>query len=465
MTRLRREFPTVALTAEREQERGSIGLRVAAFAAAMAFGATASACGGGGAGASGTNGSGRSAKVSTTAKSPVAGGAPVKALAIQSDGRIVVTTGSFDLIRYTRNGRLDRSFGSGGSVQGDRQAWGGRNAFSETMAIQADGKIILAGSVQYGSSGELALTDFALARYTPQGRLDPSFGKAGEMRTHLESQSALSIRSIALQRDGKILAGGSVDGDSALVRFTANGHLDPSFGRSGTILTRAYGLDQIALQGDGKIVAAGTGPNIDNPEGFILARYTPAGKLDPSFGSGGLARTGRFQRPPGEPNYLPESAYPEAVAIRPDGTIVVAGSSSSGIALARFTSEGHLDPSFGHGGMTDDDPQRRFRQQNGGVYAAAFQGDGKIVSVGRTVAPHSDWRTNLAVVRHTRDGQLDTSFGDNGVALANLGDESEAHAVAIQRDGTIVAGGSGGNGSKVALARFLPNGRLDRGQT
>ena len=405
-----------------------------------------------------TDGFGTGGKVFTAVKGPVAG---VRALAIQGDGRIVVTPGFFDLIRYTRKGRLDRRFGRGGKVQGDRAAWVGRNgAGSDAMAIQADGKIILAGSVQYGSLGELGLTDFALARYTPEGRLDRSFGKAGEVQTHLEPQSTLNISSLALQRDGKILAGGGTSGDSALVRYTANGCLDPSFGRGGTILTHAYTLHQIALRDDGKIVVAYTGPN-DKPEGFILARYTRHGKLDPSFGSGGLARTGRFRRPPGEPSYLPEDASPEAVAIRPDGKIVVAGLSSSGIALARFTSDGHLDPSFGHGGMTDDDPQRRFSEQNGGVYAAAFQADGKIVSVGRTVAPHSDWKTNFALVRHTVAGELDTSFGDNGVVLANLGDTSEAYAVAIQRDGKIVAGGSGGKGPAVALARFLPDGRLD----
>jgi uncharacterized delta-60 repeat protein len=408
-----------------------------------------------------TDGFGTGGKVFTAVKAPVAG---VRALVLQSDGRIVVTPGFFDLIRYTRKGRLDRSFGRGGKVLGDRAAWvGGNGAGSDAMAIQADGKIILAGSVQYGSLGELGFTDFALARYTAEGRLDRSFGKAGEVQTHLERQSTLNISSLALQRDGKILAGGGTSGDSALVRYTANGCLDPSFGRGGTILTftHAFTLHQIALQDDGKIVVAGTGPTGDKPEGFILARYTPDGKLDPSFGSGGLARTGRFRRPPGEPSYLPEDASPEAVAIRPDGKIVVAGLSSSGIALARFTRDGHLDPSFGHGGMTDDDPQRRFREQNGGVYAAAFQGDGKIVSVGRTVAPHSEWKTNSALVRHTVAGELDTSFGDNGVVLANLGDVSEAYAVAIQRDGKIVAGGSGGKGPAVALARFLPDGRLD----
>lgn len=424
--------------------------------------ATASGCGGtGGDHGSATGGFGTGGKVRTEmqgADRPVA-------LAIQNDGKLVVSTNAFDLLRYTGRGRLDPSFGNGGKVDGGsaQSPTKGGSSLSSAMAIQRNGKIVVAGFITFRH-----LADFLLARYTPQGQPDPSFGKAGKVQTHLvRNPSSVGYSSaLAIQRDGKILdlSGHSGDGTDVLVRYTASGRLDPSFGRGGKIFTRVRDRNRaIALQDDGKIIVAGTHIG-DDPHGFVLARYTSDGKLDPSFGSGGLALTAPFRRPAGEPEYRgpageAEFVNPVSVAIRPDGKIVVVGKSESGIALARFGADGRLDPSFGRGGTTNDDPHRRFHEPYYGVYAAALQPDGKIVSVGVSGVPPSDWKTNFVLARHHEDGELDTSFGDGGSLLASLGPLSYATAVAIQRDGKIVAAGKGE--LPVALARFMRDGRLD----
>jgi uncharacterized delta-60 repeat protein len=432
----------------------SLPMVLSACGAVLAF-ATTSGCGGAAQQGSGA-GFGVDGKVLTAGFDLVRGG-----LVIQDDGRIVVTSRN-GLIRYTHEGQFDRAFGSGGKVKED---WGALNA----VAIEHDGKLVVAGNVVTGTYQGLGVTDCALARYTRHGRLDPSFGEDGKVQTHLvlsaAHHSSCTIGRLAAQPDGKILALASTTGwagNSALVRYTASGRLDPSFGRGGKVLVELTALT-IALQNDGRIVVAGVAnwsSDIDDPRGFALARYTSEGKLDPTFGRGGLVLTrAPFRHPSGEPARLgpighAEFASPDAMAIRPDGKIVLAGSSISGIALARYGADGRLDPSFGHRGMTNDDPQRRFHQPYEGVYATAFQRDGKIVSVGVSGAPHSDWKTNVALARHTENGHLDAGFGDGGSML--LGELSYADAAAIQRDGKILLGGGG------ALARFLPDGRLDR---
>jgi uncharacterized delta-60 repeat protein len=185
-------------------------------------------------------------------------------------------------------GVLDPTFGSGGTVT---TPIGSGSSAAHALAAQPDGKILAGGETSVGSEGE-----YALARYNPDGSLDTSFGTSGKVTTAIGSLYD-RIHAVALQADGKIVAaGGSEDPpnyDFAVARYNPNGSLDPSFGTDGKVATpiavsgggEAYA---IAVQTDGKIVVGGSsGDNKD----FVIARYNPDGSLDASFGTSGIVTT------------------------------------------------------------------------------------------------------------------------------------------------------------------------------
>ena len=296
-------------------------------------------------------------------------------------------------------------FGRAGKVRTD---FGGDDV-ANALAIQRDGRIVAAGRTGRA---------FVLARYRPDGRPDPTFGKGGKVVTDfgapagkyaaLDGQGAAAV---AIQSDAKIVAAGGRGSEFALARYGPDGRLDPTFGRGGKVVTdvgarpgRLYklvqgGVNGIAIKRDGKIIAAGAGPN-----DFALVRYKRDGRLDRSFGRGGLALTDFAHVLPagflqGMTN--PED-YAEAVAVQADGRIVAAGRSDRLYALARYLPDGRLDPTFGRGGEV----------VNGGgddysdVKALAVQPDGKIVAAGGT-GPRFP---RDVLVRYTRVGRLDPSF-------------------------------------------------------
>ncbi len=228
----------------------------------------------------------------------------------------------------------------------------------------------------------------------------------------------------------------------------AAGSLDPAFGHGGQISTFIGTGDaqarDVAVQTDGKIVAAGiaTGPV------FVLARYTVDGTPDPGFGSGGITTTA-----------VGPNSGAEALAIQPDGRIVLVGFGGSGFGVVRYTESGNLDETFGAGGIVST---------NIGVgsvahaYAVAIQPDRKLVVAG-TAYVGSNYA--FALARYTEDGALDGSFGSGGIvttSLAGAGDDY-AYDVIIQPDGKIVAAGlsicCGGNA--IALVRYNIDGTLD----
>ncbi len=201
--------------------------------------------------------------------------------AIQSDGKIVVagtvklTNKDFAVVRYNTDGTLDNTFGTAGIVT---TAVGTGDDNGKSVAIQSDGKIVVAGYASMTGS-----TDFAVVRYDASGVLDPTFHSNGKSTTDIIFNSYDAAQSVAIQSDGKIVVAGSViksniyyTYDFALVRFTTSGYLDATFGLSGKVIT-AFGSETVSaqaisavIQSNGAIVAAGyAGGNID----FAVARY------------------------------------------------------------------------------------------------------------------------------------------------------------------------------------------------
>lgn len=300
----------------------------------------------------------------------VGGADRAEAIALQADGKIVAA-GSADndvaVVRYQADGSPDPSFGSHGVV---RTSFGGPES-AEALAVQPDGKIVVAGWVTTRQQG-----DMAVARYLPNGDLDPNFSRDGKLTVNLSSGDYLSA--IALQGDGRIVAAGAAGNGAtqfAVVRLRRTGTLDKAFGAgTGIVVTPFPGLaswaNAVVLQPDGMLSVAGFAYDGTRFRA-ALARYTPAGELDAGFGTGGevTAKLGAGD------------ATAQSIALQPDGRIVVAGGLADDFAVARFTPAGSLDPTFGSNGSvrTDfgevDQAAGLVLQPDGRIVVAGFSGD------------------------------------------------------------------------------------------
>ncbi|MUG95780.1 hypothetical protein F7734_26855 [Scytonema sp. UIC 10036] len=366
-----------------------------------------------------------------------------KSAAIQADGKIVVlgyaSNNKFALTRYNTNGSLDNNFGSSGKVI--TSITNSSNYDDNSVVLQADGKILIAGAALNGSN-----TDFVVARYNADGTTDTSFGTNGQVMTPIGSSSDKSY-SIALQSDGKIVTAGYIEysnsRDYAVVRYNPDGSLDTSFGSGGKVITpvgNSYGYDvcfDIVIQSDGKIVAGGYAFS-GSSEDFALVRYNSDGSLDTSFGTGGVILT-----PIG--NHT-DRIY--SLAIQSDGKIIAAGEANSDFALARYNSNGSLDTSFGSGGKI-------ITALDGfsSIQSIAVLPDGKIVASGEFAHNNYLSSNDFAVVRYNADGSLDNSFGNGGVIITPIGSDADiAYSLALQSDGKVVVVGSSNN--NFAVVRY-----------
>jgi uncharacterized delta-60 repeat protein len=347
-------------------------------------------------------------------------------------------------------GDLDTTFGGDGIVT---TPIGSSHDFAEAVAIQADGKIVAAGYGLVGSN-----RDFAVVRYTTAGGLDTTFGGDGIVTTPIGSRDDYA-QAVAIQADGKIVAAGygfiaslRSDYDFALVRYTTAGGLDTTFGGDGVVTTpigsRADYAKAVAIQADGKIVAAGYGfiASVTAGNDFALARYTSGGALDTTLGGDGIVTT----------RIGSSHDVAESVAIQPGGKIVLAGhsiiGSSRDFALARYTSGGALDSTFGGDGIVIT----RIGSSHDAAEAVAIQPDGKIVVAGLSTIGSS---RDFALARYTTAGALDTAFGGgDGIVTTAIGSGGDlGRAVALQPDGNIVVAGFGFTTSSddFVLVRFI----------
>lgn len=391
----------------------------------------------------------------------------VTAAAIQGDGKIVVagytstldSTGksSFDfaLARYTTNGTIDKSFSDDGILVSSLSEG---DDIPTAIAIQNDGKIAVVGYSNINNQNKTQ-SFCAIVRYNTDGSVDSSFTVDAK---RLGFRSAYP-NSAVIQTDGKIVIAGQsvtgVQGQTAtnifVARYNTDGTLDGTFNNKGWQITD-FGSDNenasmVKLQNDGKIVVVANASNGSNTD-FALARYKTDGSLDSSFGTNGLQQTD-FEN--GE-----EAA--SLLYIKNDGKIVVAGSTLNNtfLALAHYNADGSPDRSFYDDG-TFSNSFKSAPQGFSRYSATAIQSDGKMIAAGRT---WNGSNTDFAVVRYNTDGSLDSTFSNKGVQITDLGDYKDgAFAVAIQRDGKIVAGGYSSDeiGPHFAIARYNTDGSLD----
>ncbi|MGB9179680.1 MAG: carboxypeptidase regulatory-like domain-containing protein, partial [Pyrinomonadaceae bacterium] len=355
----------------------------------------------------------------------------------------------FTLARYNPNGTLDTTFGFNGKVTTHFN--GGPYDAVDDIALQPDGKIVAAGHAVNDAGSSV---DIAVVRYNSDGSLDTTFGNNGKVTTHLNGSSN-SANGVALQPDGKIVIAGSCGeyslADIALARYNPDGSLDNSFGSSGKTTTHFNGgynvsvsAADLVLQPDGKLVAVGYYIRDNNANAvFALARYNPDGTLDNSFGSGGEVITDI-------------AGYASAVALQPDGRIIAIGHIRVGyrdndVEMARFNSDGNLDTGFGNSGIV----KTTFSSSSDDIgHAVTLQKDGKIVVAGHTGSyPLFDFalfrytRDGQLDSSFGSNGKVSTDFNGNW---------EQAYGVAIQPDGKIVLAGECEcpSGLDFAVARY-----------
>ena len=332
-------------------------------------------------------------------------------------------------------------------------AIGPGNESGQDVVLQADGKIVVAGTSSNGSNDDIAVT-----RYNVDGTLDTSFGGLGHVTTGFGSSTDRGS-ALAIQQDGKIVVSGQAWNGSkyvfAVVRYTSTGSSDASFNGGAASVSFGTGDDvalAVAVQADGKIVLAGFSNNTGGVRHMALARLNTNGTLDTSFGSGGKLTTSY--------SALDDDAL--ALTIQPDGKLVVAGRSYNGsnwdMTVTRYTTSGALDVTFGSGGKVTT----AIGPSHEEAWSLALQADGKIVVAGESYDAAGN--ADIAVVRYLVNGTLDTAFNGTGKCVVPVGAGADyGYGVALQADGKIVVTGYASNGTNndIALVRLNSNGTLD----
>jgi uncharacterized delta-60 repeat protein len=381
-------------------------------------------------------------------------GGSFSAIALQPDGKVVATGVASNSValaaRLNPDGALDPSFDADGKLLHPLGAGAGETMFPAAIAVQADGKIVIVGSL-FGTSPQRAV----VVRLTPLGAFDGTLDGDGILVTQLGEGASPSsgITAVDVLPDGRILLAGGASSSAGrfevlVARRNVDGSPDPTFGSGGKRMVQlgvgtnmSSGAVDMELQPDGRIVVAGFATDTDAAQadaGFV-ARFDANGQaLDPSFGTGGKY-VGRF----GTPNH---QITVSGLALQPDGKPVIVGDTHeltptpppSEALVARLNVDGAgPDSGFGTSGAF----HRTFEGAAGDARLSdvVVQPDGKVVAVG---SGEGQGFTVLAL-RLTAAGALDPSFSGDGRDLTQLGQLSSGFGAAgLQPDGKVLAGGS-----------------------
>lgn len=369
---------------------------------------------------------------------------------VQPDGRILVGGGShqgngvkFALARLMPDGSLDATFGTNGRVATQVGSPPSLDDSFYALALQPDGKIIAVGRTFATGIGYRA----AVLRYNSNGTLDASFSGDGIQVDNLGSGDDDSYYGVAVQPDGRIvvagIAKGSADYDVVVARYTTSGALDASFSSDGYTIMDIGTVDNRAsamvLQPDGNIVIAGEHgpPSVDCD--FLLARFTPTGALDTSFGTNGVAISA----------FSASTDWAYALALQSDGRLIASGLVANGaqvnLAIARYEADGDLDPTFDGDGLV-----LNTYSAVGYARSVAVLPDGRIAAGGNAGSLF------MAVI-YNADGTPDTGFSADGVVTPITGSSAFAYAVAVQSDGKLLLAGQanyGATANNFVVARF-----------
>lgn len=361
------------------------------------------------------------------------------AMAIQPDGKIVVAglkSGQAIVARYFSNGNIDSGFATNGMYT---RAYETLGFWPKSIAILPNSKILLGGD---------RTQKFSLLRLKSNGLVDSSFGIDGIITTTTGSKN--SQYDMALQSNGKIILMGTAltgAGDAvAMIRFDSLGVRDSTFGINSQIInfTGGYGASPgaVILQPDGKILIATQAYNSQQISSFACLRYTSDGILDTTFNHVGIVF--------GANGLL---TYVKAIVLQPDGKIILGGAVDGELVLQRFTGNGIIDSSFGINGIASTDTST--------ASCMALRSNSNIVVGGYTNGNNEDW----TVMQFKPNGTLDSSFGQHGKIFTQIGSGNERMTdMQIAPGGKLLACGwsdrNTANESNAIVARYHSDGRL-----
>ncbi len=351
----------------------------------------------------------------------------------------------FALARYNADGTPDASFGTNGKVT--TQFPSGRSSGASSFAVQPDGRLVVAGIVSTGTPAGDNPTDFASARYNADGTPDATFGAGGFVT--LDFGLSDGAAGVALQADGRVVLAGSaariggnvlISSSFALARLKADGSPDPTFDGDGQTTFAFLDYDNsctgVALQPDGRIVFAGTSSNSRTRTGsdFTLGRLHADGSLDQTFGTAGRVFA----------DFDSGTDSPFGLAVLPGGKLVTGGYVSSNgfsgppqFGAARFNADGSPDNTFGVGGRA----AARFDDQ---TYALArgmgAQPDGKVIVVGDVNGDANPGGADLGVVRFDAGSGVEpSSFASLSATVYGAPEGCAAALVTVAREGDLSA--------------------------
>jgi uncharacterized delta-60 repeat protein len=359
---------------------------------------------------------------------------------LQADGKILILVstgaGKAQVLRYTSAGKLDLTFGKNGFATLPTLF----TTFG-SMTIQANGQILVAGEVSDPVTGAAA---FGVQRLNSNGSADPSFGTGDLAVANLGFPGVEVV--LLIQPDGRILLGGQLEPvgrrqpfQTAAARFDATGALDTTFGSGGTVVVPATGgCSALGLLNTGDILVV---------NGSGIAQFTAAGALEPMVTGGTLVASNGSENPSLVTSFQPNGDYLLATAV----SIGPGRNHNIATEVLRFTATGSSDLTFanptfrfiGNGGTGVEDVP------NG----IAVQADGKIVVAGAHSTPSSALN---ALARLTSSGSFDPTFGNNGIVTDSLPAGAEGlEGVIIQTDGKIVVVGVANNLTQLTISRYL----------
>jgi uncharacterized delta-60 repeat protein len=308
-------------------------------------------------------------------------GAQSFAVATQPDGKVVIAGGTAPrkhaIVRLLADGSLDPGFGSSGLVE--TTVLPTNTQALRAVVVQPDGKIVAAGAAI--GPGPTSY-DFVVLRYNANGTPDPTFGTAGAVVTDFGNSDDYP-RSIALQADGRILVAGQSQTNAMLstqnftvARYETNGTLDATFGTGGRLVLDVHGtpdLGGLVSLVSGKMIISGASgtSGSGSPYQMAAARLDSNGSLDTSFANGGKLTIG-FD---GTSEAIAYSALTDA-----SGRLVLGGAAGNDLGVLRLTSNGANDVTFGNGGRVVTD----FSGRNDVAASLLLQDDGKVVAVGNS---------------------------------------------------------------------------------
>ena len=378
-------------------------------------------------------------------------------VAIQPNGKLVVagytnklSTGVFAVARYNANGTLDSSFATNGIFKYNLYT---NNDQAKSIAIQPDGKIVVAGYAELPTG--ISDKDFVLLRLLPNGILDNSFGNNGVVTKDFFSNSDDELFKIAIRPTGQIIAAGYIEHGITsnkgitVIQYTSAGVIDSSFGTSGIAQSYALGSNaggSMLLQPDGKVVVVSSPDNPTFFGGFGAMRFTANGMIDSTFGNNGYSYTAVGTG----------LSFVYDVTLQFDGKYLLVGESTNvssyQIAIIRLNSAGILDSSFGTGGKVET----QIGNNNDAGATVHAQPDGKIIVSANT--NYGLVSADFALLRYNSNGWPDSTFGIHGIVTTDFGnDDDEVSGSLIQPDGKIVLVGEGSDSSSnegFVIARY-----------